>query len=223
MVWLPPDADRSRLSRAALVAGLLGLASGGAALAQTPPARVGGESVCCVDAGGHRVCGDLLPPQCAGRAYKVYNQQGLLVREVAAPLSAEEKAARAEAERREKETLAAQQEQRRRDQALLQTYASVQDIDRQQRRAEAEVTQAIADAEARIAEANRRRQKFAREAEFYPRGNLPPEVAKGLRDEDVEIRTQTELAEAKKRELAQIRAKYAEDRKRYLELTRRNR
>lgn len=220
-MWRRPDSGARRRLRTLLGAALTGLAAD-AALAQTPSAQVSGESVCCVDAGGHRVCSDLLPPQCAGRAYKVYNQQGLLVREVAAPLSAEEKAARAAAERREKEAIAAQQEQRRRDQALLQTYASVQDIDRQQMRAEAEVTQAIAAAEARIAEASRRRQKFAREAEFYPRGNLPPDIAKGLRDEDVEIRTQTELAEAKKRELAQIRAKYAEDRKRFLELTRRS-
>jgi len=167
------------------------------AYAQPEASTARGSFFCCTDASGHRVCGDLLPPQCNGLAYKVYSHQGMLTREVGPPLTPAEKAAQAEAARQEKLKEAQAREQRRKDQALLETYSSLEDLDRMQARAEADVKAAIANAEERIAEARKRRKKFENEAEFYPNRALPPEVAKGLRDEDTEIRTQTELINAK--------------------------
>ncbi|WP_026686872.1 hypothetical protein [Azovibrio restrictus] len=202
---------------------LLLLLAGSGALAQTPAVRPGGEFICCTDSAGRRACGDVIPPQCIGRAHKIYNQQGILVREVGPPPTAEEKALAAEQARQEKLAEAAAREQRRKDQALLETYSSLEDIDRMQARVEADVKNAIANAEAKVAESKKRRLKFEQEAEFYPNRSLPIEVSKGLRDEDTEIRTQTELIEAKQKELAQIRVKYAEDRRRYIQLSRRPR
>lgn len=182
-----------------------------------------GEFICCHDNDGRRTCGDLLPPQCAGRAYKVYSQHGTVVREVGPPMSPEEKARAREQARLQKQAEIAAQEQKRKDQALLETYTSLEDIDRMQARAEEDVQKAIAEAQTRINAAQQRRLRFANEAEFYPNRPLPPEVAKGLRDEDAEIKSQNELIEAKQRELAQINHKYAEDRRRYIELSRRPR
>lgn len=180
-----------------------------------------GAFYCCTDASGRRACGDLLPAQCTGLAHKIYNRQGMLIREVGPPLTPEEKAAQAEAARREKQLEAMAREQRRKDQALLETYSSLEDVDRMQARAETDVRNAITMAEAKIAEARKRRKKFENEAEFYPNRALPHDVAKGLRDEDMEIKAQTELIDAKKREMELIKAKYAEDRRRYIELSRR--
>lgn len=193
------------------------------ALAQkSSPSSQSTGLMCCTDASGRRACGNPLPSQCAGRAYKIYNQQGMVVREVGPPLTAEEKAAKAEAELQEKAAEAAAKEQKRKDIALQETYTSVQDIDRMQVRAEADAKTAIANAELKIVEARKRRKKFESEAEFYQNRALPPAISKGLRDEDVEIKSQTELIDAKKRDLEQIRAKYDEDRRRYTELTRRS-
>lgn len=212
MVSSTPDLRR-------LAAGLLmGLAL--PAIAQdAPPA---GAFYCCTDSSGRRSCGDLLPPQCTGLPYKVFNRQGVLIREVGRPLTPEEKAAQAELARQAKLQEAEARERRRKDQALLETYTSVEDIDRMQARAESEVIAAMNAAEAKIAEAKKRRKKFENEAEFYPNRPLPPEVAKGLRDEDAEIKAQRELVDAKKRELELIKSKYAEDRRRYIELSRRS-
>ena len=198
---------------------LAGLATAGAAQEATPA----GSFYCCTDATGRRACGDLLPPQCSGLPYRVFNRQGVLIREVGRPLTPEEKAAQAEMARQAKQMEAHAREQRRKDQALLETYSSLEDVDRMQARAETEVTSAINAAETKIAEARKRRKKFENEAEFYPNRPLPPEVAKGLRDEDAEIKAQTELVDAKKRELELIKSKYAEDRRRYIELSRRPR
>lgn len=191
------------------------------ALAQkAAPSTQGGGMMCCTDAEGRRACGSSLPPQCAGRAYKVYNSQGMVVKEVGPPLTPAEKAAKAEAELQQKVAEAAAKEQKRKDIALKETYTSVEDIDRMQARTEADAKTAIAAAEFKIDEARKRRKKFENEAEFYKNRPLPPAISKGLRDEDVEIKSQTELIDAKKRDLELIRSKYEEDRRRYTELSR---
>ena len=81
------------------------------------------------------------------------------------------------------------------------------------------MTQAIRNAEVKIAEVRKSRKKFDNEAEFYKNRSLPPDVAKGMREADYEIKAQTELITAKKREMELIKGKYDADRRRYQELT----
>ena len=101
------------------------------------------------------------------------------------------------------------------DAALAQTYGNEADIDLMRQRAEADVHKSIAAANEKIAEAKRRRKKFEEnEAEFYKKKQVPPEVEKGLKEEDYEIRAQEELIEAKKREFDLIKAKFDEDKRR---------
>ncbi|MDR1890077.1 MAG: hypothetical protein LBQ81_11990 [Zoogloeaceae bacterium] len=180
-----------------------------------------GQSVCCIDASGQRVCSDITPRQCNGRALKIYNSQGLLVREVAARMSAEEKAHAEEKARLEKQVQDAIREQRRKDQALLSTYTSLEDMDRAQKRREEEATTVIGDTRSRLNAAKKRKQDLEAEAEFYANSpkSLPPDLSRQLQDEEYEIKAQTTLLTAKQKELDQIRKIFAEDRKRYVELT----
>jgi len=175
---------------------------------------------CCQDpVSGRRVCGDSLPEQCRGRAYRLLDSGGNVIREVGPPLSPEQKAEKLLEDRRRKQLEEASREQRRRDQALLDTYAMPQDIDLAQRKAEADVNLAIKDTEDRIEAARTKRKKFEAEAEFYKKKSMPPELAKNLTALDHEIRLQLELLDVKKREFDVIKAKYDADRKRYYELT----
>jgi hypothetical protein len=183
------------------------------AQAATPAA---GRFYCC---DGGRVCGDALPEQCRGKAYRILDSSGNLLKEVGPPLTAEQKAQAAAEALRKKELEEQAKEQRHKDQALLDTYATPQDIDLAQNKAEADVNLAIKGAEERIAAARKQRKKFEDEAEFYKKKSLPPEVAKGLRDADHEIKTQQELLDVKKGDAATIKAKYDADRKRYYQLT----
>ena len=178
-----------------------------------------GKFYCCE---GGRICGDSLPEQCRGKAYRILDSSGNLLKEVGPPLTAEQKAQAAAEALRKKELEEQAKEQRRKDQALLDTYATPQDIDLAQSKAEADVNLAIKGAEDRIAAARKQRKKFEEEAEFYKKKALPPEVAKGIRDADHEIKTQQELLDVKKGDAATIKAKYEADRKRYGELTGRN-
>jgi hypothetical protein len=175
-----------------------------------------GRFYCC---DGGRICGDALPEQCRGKAYRILDSSGNLLKEVGPPLTVEQKAQAAAEALRKKELEEQAREQRHKDQALLDTYATPHDIDLAQGKAEADVNLAIKGAEERIAAARKQRKKFEEEAEFYKKKSLPPEIAKGLRDADHEIKTQQELLDVKKGDAATIKAKYDADRKRYFQLT----
>ena len=88
-------------------------------------------------------------------------------------------------------------------------------------RALGDVEKSIAAADARIAEIKAQRVKFQNEAEFYKKKQLPPEVQKGLNDADAEIRAQQAIIESTNKEVEIIRAKYDEEKRRYLDLSRR--
>ena len=188
-----------------------------AAFSVQAAAPVGPGKIYCCEGG--RICADSLPEQCRGKAYRILDSAGNVLKEVGPPLTPEQKAELAAEAKRKKELEEHAKEQRRKDQALLDTYATPQDIDMAQQKAEADVNLAIKAAEDRIAAARKTRKKFEDEAEFYKKKALPGEVAKGLRDADHEIKTQQELLDVKKGDAASIKAKYDADRKRYAELT----
>ncbi len=185
-------------------------------------ARAAGEFYCCQEpVGGRRVCGDTLPEQCRGRAYRVLDGSGNIVKEVGPPLTPEQKAEKASENRRRKQQEDAAREQRRRDQALLDTYAAPEDIDFAQKKSEADVNFAILATIARIDAARGKRKKFEDEAEFYRKKTLPSDLEQNLRALDHEIKLQQELLTIKKREFDAVKAKYDADRQRYFELTHR--
>ncbi len=191
-----------------------------AALLASPAALAASEFYCCQSPQtGRRVCGDTLPAACLGQAYRVYDRAGNPLRDVAPPPTAEEKQARQEAARLQKMADENQREQRRRDQALLDTYAVPADIDLAQKKAEGDVMLAIQGARSRIDAAGLRRRKLDNEAEFYKKRSLPAELERELKALNHEIQVQQELITIKEGELHQIRERYAADRQRYLELT----
>lgn len=181
-----------------------------------------GEFYCCADpVSGRRICADSLPDQCRGRTHRIFDSGGNLLKEVGPPLTPEQKAELANESRRAKLQEDSTREQRRKDQALLDTYASPQDIDLAQNKAETDVKLALQDTQARIDEARNRRKKAETEAEFYRKKAMPAELVKELRTHEHEIRIQQELLEVKKREFDLVKAKYDADRKRYYEITKR--
>lgn len=192
-------------------------------LCALPSSAMAANIFCCNDERGKQICSDLLPAVCVGRAYREINQSGMVVRIVEAPLTPEMRALKEQEERRKKEAEDAAKEQRRLDMALLQTYGSEADIDLMRKRAEADVVKSIEVAMSKIEDAKKRRKKFEDEAEFYKKRTLPPEVEKGLKDADYEITAQEDLIARKQKEMELIKAKYDEDKRRYLGLKNRPR
>lgn len=185
-------------------------------------AEAAGNFFCCPDpVSGRRTCGDTLPEVCRGKAYRITDGAGNILKEVGPPLTAEQKAEVAAQARRKQEQDDLVREQRRKDQALLDTYSSVHDIEVAQKQAEADLQHAIVSANAQIDVIRQQRWKFENEAEFYKKSTLPPEVARGLREADYGIKLLEETREIKRRDFQTIKAKYDSDRKRYLEVTNR--
>lgn len=178
------------------------------------PAPAAGTIYCCEDASRRPICADTLPPACYGRAYREISPQGHVRRHVAAPLTPEETAKRdAEAQRR-KDDEARLLKQRRVDQALLQTYTSLADIDNREARAVAEVERDIEPIRVREAEllAERRRAAEAGGAAD------PVRPSAALQALDAELASLRTVVDVKKREIEALRARFAADRRRYAEL-----
>ena len=182
-------------------------------------ASAAGEFYCCQDPStGHRICADILPEACRGRGYRLLDRGANLLKEVGPPLTPEQKAAEVEVERQRKLAGEQAREQRRRDQALLDTYATLEDIDITQRKVEADIGVQIRSTQELLEKARQRRQKLDNETEFYKKRPIPSELVRNLRTNDQEIATQQEILAGKQRELEAVRSRYDTERKRYLEL-----
>ena len=173
----------------------------------------------CVDARGKVYYTQVPPPECLGRDTQELNKSGTLIRKNPAALSPAQEQAR-EAERKKKtEDEERSKEDRRKNLALLNTYSSEKDIEDARTRALTEAQGAIEDTERVIAGARKRRQELETEKEFYVKKPMPFKLKQEITNNEIEIRNQTSLLDAKRKEISTINAKYDEDRRRYIELT----
>jgi len=178
------------------------------------------KSYCCSDERGRQVCGDSLPRECYGRAYREVSERGTTLRQVEAPMTAEQQARRdAELAAKKKEERAAIEEKRK-NQALLNTYASEKDVDLARARALADVENRTKEVQSKYNEALKRKQKLEGEREFYQKKPMPPELTEQIRASEAEIKAQQNAIEAKKKEMEQVGVRFDEEKKRYLELIR---
>jgi len=160
---------------------------------------------------GQIVYTDKLPPNAAGKANEQLSPQGTVVRRTDAALTPEQIAAKeAERKRRIEEELAAKEEKRK-NMALLNTYPNERDIDEARARALKANEEAVKEAERRVAEAQKRKQTLAAEAEFYNKRPMPAQLKQEIRTNEVEIQSQTELLAKKKQEIEAINARYDKD------------
>jgi uncharacterized protein DUF4124 len=173
----------------------------------------------CVDARGKVYYTQVPPPECLGRDTQELNKSGTLIRKNPAALSPAQEQAR-EAERKKKiEDEDRSKEERRKNLALLNTYSSEKDIEDARTRALTEAQGAIEDTERVIAGAKKRRQELEVEKEFYVKKPMPFKLKQEITNNEIEIKNQTSLLDAKRKEISTINAKYDEDKRRYVELT----
>lgn len=191
-----------------------------AAAAQTAPATAQGRATfCCTDDRGTQVCSDVLPRQCYGRAYREINPQGVTVRRIDAPLTADQRAAKETEERKAKEEQVRRLEQDRKDRALLATYTSENDVDAARDRAVADIQKAIAAAQDKLAELEKQGQKLDGEAEFYKKKTMPAALQAQIDTNASEKLAQRTAIATKQKDIETAKARYENDKRRYRELT----
>ncbi len=190
-----------------------------AAILPLPAAAQGRMTYCCSDGSGKQICSDVLPKECYGRAYREINRQGVTVKRVDAPMSAEQRAAKEAEDKKTKEEELKRLEQDRRNRALLATYASEKDIDFVRDRAVADVQRSIKAGQDKQAELAKVKETLDAEAQFYKKKPMPPKLEAQIRDNDAEMKTQQAAIESKQKEIEALRARYDDEKARFRELT----
>jgi hypothetical protein len=173
----------------------------------------------CKDAYGKTITSDRPLPECQGREGRVLSGQGATVKKIEAPLTPEQLAQREIDEARKREEEERQREQVRRDKALLNTYAGVDDIESKRQRALAQVEREARESERRISLLERQASENRAEAEFYRRKAMPPDLKRRLDENEAALDAERHVFNSKRSEVSQVNVKFDEDRKRYLELT----
>lgn len=165
--------------------------------------------------------GQTVPLQCAGMPLEMLNRQGVVVQRIDPQADAEKKALKEAEEKKKREEDAIAKERQRREKALLATYASEGDIEAARKRALLDNEKAVQEIDARIAGIRKQQAGLAKEMEFYKGKNKPPaKLDQDAKLADADLKAHEELREKKKKEVDAINAKYDEDKRRYLELTR---
>ena len=187
------------------------------ALAQQPPAPQ--RMYKCTDARGKVYYTQVPPRECLGRDTQELNKSGMVMRKTERAPSAAEVQAREAENKKKAEEAEKSREERRKNTALLNTYASEKDIEDQRGRALKEAQDAIAATEKSIVGAQKRQKELESEKEFYVKKPMPVKLKQEISNVDNEIKNQTVLLEAKKKEIVTINARYDADKRRYVELT----
>lgn len=174
----------------------------------------------CTDAKGRVFITQTPPPECLGRPTEVLNKKGTVIQRNEGQLTEAEQMKRAAEAKKKADDAAAAKEESRKAKALLNTYSSEKDIEEARARALKENEAAVLDTEKKIAGALKRQKALENEKEFYAKKTLPAKLQQDIKVNELDLKNQQELLDAKKKQVATINAKYDEDKKRYVDLTR---
>ena len=181
----------------------------------------------CVDEKGITRIGETPPDECANVVMYEITKSGAVIKKIDPSLTeAEVKARKDEVERR-KEAEKASAEQRRKDEALLNTYASEREIDMTRDRNIEPINGRIKIAKERIAAVDKRVKEIEDEMEFYKAGKSSKaaktrEAPQNLVQDLERVRKEKAVLEKSitgyEKEIETLRAKYDGDRKRWIAL-----
>ena len=182
----------------------------------------------CTDEKGKTHIGDTPPPQCDRVIMYEVTKSGTVLRKIDPTPTAEQKQARIDEEARRKEAARAADEQRRKDLALLATYSTERDFDISRDRNIDPVNLRIKSAKERDAALDKRIKELEDEMEFYKAGKSKGAAGKA-KEPPAQLTSDLERSRKEKaqlsanlasydKEIAQIRTRYDEDKKRWLEL-----
>jgi chromosome segregation ATPase len=174
-------------------------------------------AITCCEINGKRSCGNPTPPQCLDKAKTEFSKGGTS-KQVEAPLTAEQRAAREAEEAKKKEEERKAAEQARKDRALLDSYNSEKDFDAAFERAKADIEKNTEQATHRLEAAQKKKLKLEQEKEFYQKKPMPADLQSQIKDNESEIAAQKKALEEKDAKITEVRARFDADKARYRSL-----
>ena len=160
----------------------------------------------CVDASGKRFSSDRPLIECSGREQRVLNSDGSLNRVLPPPMTAEERAAHEERERRVVAERIAKIEAVRRDRNLLARYPNEAAHEAARAAALDDVRSASRTSQARLVSLATERKPLMVEAEFYAGKGLPAKLRSQLDANDAAVEAQKSLNANQQAEVVRLNA-----------------
>jgi hypothetical protein len=161
---------------------------------------------------------DSLPPDAVNRGTVQLNKQGVPIAKTDPALTPEQRKARAAEEERQKQLAKEQEDQARRDRALLSSYTTEGEIDLTKNRALATIDNVVQSMIAYGEQLNRRKSELLARKRSYGDKPVPAVLDRELESIDGELVRQQDVLAQKKREAEAVTAKYDGDRQRWHEL-----
>lgn len=161
---------------------------------------------------------DRIPPEQVNKSSTVLDKQARPVKQIDPPPTQEQRAAKEVEEERRKTTTKAMEEAARRDRALLQSFTSESEIELSKSRALSTIESQIISTQAYIVQLNKRKSDAEARKKALGDKPVPVELERELATIESELKKQDELIVVKKKEMAQVSAKYDADYVRWREL-----
>jgi hypothetical protein len=176
----------------------------------------------CTDGSGRTHMSDSMPPECIGRDVEVLNERGRVLRVIEGEAT---RAARLEREAREDAERVAREEQAELDRVLLDTYQSVEEIERLRDQRLDLLASQITVAEQNIQTLRERQERLATQIQrFRPYSDapdarpLPDHLAEEIVNTVESLRIYREQIAEKEAEQEELRQRFARDAARFREL-----
>ncbi|TCS37881.1 uncharacterized protein DUF4124 [Paucimonas lemoignei] len=177
------------------------------------------EIYICKDASGKTLTSDRPIPECQDRKVRVLGKNGMTQREIAPPMTEEQKRQKQAEEEKRKADMVAADEQRRQDRALLARYSKEADIEVARGRTLEPVNEQIKREELTIASAAKSLAQARAEAAAQPKSKVPANLQRKIEDLDQQIADSKKVIGERKEEIVQINGRFDQSVKRFRELT----
>jgi len=188
------------------------------ALVAMLPMVAGAELFVCTTPSGRTLTGDMPPPGCEDSVIRVLNPDGSTRRLIEPPLTPEQKRRREEEERRRHEREMQAQDQMRKDRALLETYASEDEIQASRDRTLASRQALIDRANQQLKQFKSDRKRLDDETEFYAKRKMPDRLKRALDDNAALQEQQLRAIGDIRADMQRINERYDSELRRFREL-----
>jgi hypothetical protein len=182
------------------------------AVALAAPAVVA-QIFTCTDANGRKLTSDRPIPECLNKDQKELNPSGTLKRVVKPVKTAEEQRVADQKLKEEAEEKARQEEERRKNRALLARYPTRAAHDKERNEALAQVDEVIKAAQKRIGELGEQRKKANEELEFYKKdpSKAPGSLKRQIEDNERSVEVQKRFIGDQEDEKRRANARFDEE------------
>ena len=162
---------------------------------------------------------DKMPPEDVNKARIELNKQGVPVKKTEPAPTPEQVRAKAAEDQQKKELAKQQEEQARRDKALLSSYTSESEIDLARARSLQTIESVVKSSKAYSEQLARRKAGLeAKKKGEYAEKPMPAAMERELEATNLELARQEDLLALKQKEIIAVNAKYDNDKKRWRDL-----